>query len=80
MSSLRFGKVQLAFLMRLLEGYQGPERKMAQALLDKLEKSELVKKRTPEGLGWYQALEAMREVAAGVPVAIPPRPSDEWKG
>lgn len=54
------------------------EEKLQQSILDKLEKSELVKKGArPGGIGWEAAAGAMREVL-GPSLALPPRPDYVW--
>jgi len=92
MSSLRLGKVQTAFLRDVLEcakdggipaKWKSAEfQRRSQELIDKLDKSELVKKKRPEGLALHDALRAMDAVCkgAGVKLALPPVLTDEWKG
>lgn len=49
-----------------------------QSVLDKLEKSEMVKPSDkPSGIGWAAAAKAMREVL-GPTLAVPSNPSVEW--
>ena len=52
--------------------------KVCQAILDKLEKSEMVKTSArPTGIGWAVAAQAMRDIL-GARLAVPPNPDIGW--
>lgn len=91
-SGVRFTKAERELLTRLLEhavatlnsdavlfssAWQPTDNRTAQSALDKLLKSELVKKKTAPGIGWVRASEAMKGVLGGK-LTLPPAPSEQW--
>ena len=91
MAGVRFTKGQRELITGLLEAVAAGEQpstseftkkhhRLAQEALDRLLKSELVKKAKPApGIGWYAAASAMRGVL-GDSLAVPPNPAGEWCG
>ncbi len=86
--SVRFTKEERLWLLGWIKPALDAEReggtkrdvRVATAVVDKLEKSELVKKRRPEpGLGWRAAYEAMKGVL-GPRLVLPPSVTGEWIG
>jgi hypothetical protein len=84
-ASLRFTKEERELIRKwagedsvIVRRDTGKRRKTACAILDKLEKSELLKPSAKvAGIGWKVALEAMREIL-GARLAAPPSPDSVW--
>lgn len=87
-AGVRFTKEEREWLLGWLRPALEAERdggtkrdlRIAGSVMDKLEKSELVKKRPADpGLGWKVAYEAMRKVL-GARLVLPPGLTGEWIG
>lgn len=78
---VRFTKPEREYLIELLNECRGEtSKKLRASILDKLEKSELVKKRpTQAGIGWRPAYDAMKGVL-GNRLVLPPSLTGEWIG
>jgi hypothetical protein len=77
---LRFTKAEREYLGQRLatSAASKTEERLRQSILDKLEKSELVKgKGRAPGIGWFAAAAAMRTVL-GPSLATPPSPDVGW--
>ncbi len=81
-ASVRFLKAEREYLVKLLEMVHAPTKadiKARDGILEKLEKSELIKKTAkPAGIGWERAAAAMRGVL-GPTLALPPSPDIGWR-
>lgn len=71
---VRFTKDERSYI----RSFMTSDSKVAQAILDKLDASEMVKSSAKAtGIGWKAAADAMREVL-GSSLALPPRPDLGW--
>ncbi len=74
--AIRLTRAERGWLVRVL-GEVDYDQGVRDAILDKLDKSELVKARQPAGIGWKVAADAMREVL-GARLAVPANPAVGW--